>query len=60
MRCQLVADLLDLFGEVAEEGRSAVGAAVVSEADGMDKRVRVCFIGEGGDGLDAVGVVAVA
>lgn len=55
---EVVADLVDLVGQVAEEGGGAVGGRVVVEADDVGVGGADGFIDEGADGGDAVRVVA--
>lgn len=59
VRGQVGADFGDGFRQVVEEGGAAVGRGVVGEADVVHVRARVGFFGEGADGLEAVGGVAV-
>lgn len=54
-----MADLLDLLGQVTEEGGSTVRGRVVGDADVVDVGSRVGGIGERADGAKAVGFVVV-
>ena len=55
VRGEVGADLGDLLGEVAEEGGAAVAAGVVGEVDVVGVGAWVGGVGEGADGLQAVG-----
>lgn len=57
---ELSAGVVELFGEVAEEGGAPVGGARVAELDDLHVGAFVDGGGECGRGFDAVGVVGVA
>ena len=54
VRCKVCADLIDLRGQVAEEGRPCVGAAFVSDTDWVDIGAWVHLLCELADRGDTV------
>lgn len=57
---QVVANSLNLLGQVAQESCGAVGGGGVPKADEVGICARVCRVGERCDGAEAVGFVVVA
>ena len=55
-----VANLSELFGQIADEGCGSVGAGVVIEVDVVYDGVWVCFDGEFAYGVEAISCVVVA